>query len=463
MEIENSLLGPEINEILQKEDNNTREITHEIHVHTVSHDIIIDRLVSVEVTKDYNENYGDETFVNFLLPMGDLVKSVYPERNNLEISIIKILNKKKTLKRFKLMLLNVNSELGSGKYTERSMEDLNKEEMVNLKGQCIDLEVEAIRLKKLSGIYREKSIEDLLYGLFHNTIKEVKIKGTPIVPYITIVKPDNTRVYDHVIVKSGTKLIDLATYFQDLDYGVYNNHIGTYITKCRRGTYFNRCDLAPTDLPCDEVLTVFIYPLYKPSIVDNAEHKLIIYSIPNLKYSMVESTYLVTGTDIKIISSDDSQKINKGDKDFIDNSVGYVMLDPNKVMSNTDSKERPVPVLSSDYALNTKDEVNNEYYLKDRSDGSHQRMTKEPTDNEYKIRSDYNKSNGDIIQVKWNFSNSMYLLPGMAVIYTYLGDNNDVKRLNGVLQSHYTMYNQGSKMASTILNIFVEKSKDEVD
>jgi hypothetical protein len=83
------------------------------------------------------------------------------------------------------------------------------------------------------------------------------------------------------------------------------------------------------------------------------------------------------------------------------------------------------------------------------------------SDNLYNLRSNYLKEQGDLIQITWGFSDTKYLLPGMAVIYAYLGDNNDVIRLNGVLQSHYTIYNQPSKKSTTILNIFVEKDKNE--
>ncbi len=456
MEVEKSLLGVEIDKIVNRPNNNTNEVMHEVHIHTVDIDVKIDKVTSIDIMEDYNNNYSAEIYVNILCPMGDLVKLIYPYRNNLEMSVIRTLGTFKDMERYKLILMNVNTDLGSGKYTEKSLEELNKEEYVNLKCQCISREVEAIRLSQVCGIYRGHTVKDIIIGLFDKNCRDIKVNGMALDPYITMSDVDNDRIYEHIIIPSGTKLVDLPSFLQELDYGVYNGEIGMYIKNERLGTFFNRCDLGSTAIPCKKVLSIYIYQLYRISEKNKKVNKLIIYGSPNHKYSMIENTYLIDGDDIKILSNEDSVKINTGDTALIDNGTGYITLDVNKVMN------RPV-IVNPDKVDSFKDLSNIDSYSKERADTSVYRMTKEPNDNQYNYRSAFVKESGDILQIKWNFSNPKYLIPGMSITYAYLGDNNDVIRVDGVLQSHFTSFNNSAKMASTILNVFVEKSKKEVN
>lgn len=447
MEIESSLLGPEINEIIGRGTRNIIEVEHSIILHTVDKDIELDKVASVEFKEDYNGNYSDEIYVEVFCPMGDFVKLIYPHRNNLEISVIKKVGSIKEAERYKCVLMNINENYGSGRYKEASHSDLNTNELKNLRCQCLDRAVEGIRLKTVEGVYRDHTLTELLVGLFHVEMNKVKINGVNVDPIINIMKLDNERKYNHIIVPSGMKLVDLPVYLQEKDYGLYNGHIGLYIKKYKLGTYFKK-------EYSEKKTNVFVYPLYNPEITKNSKNKLIIYNIPNYKYSMVENTYLIDDTNIKIIASEDSRKSNTGDDSFMDKGVGFISLDAKSVM------RRPFEI-SQDGVNNNKSVSNNETYMKERSDGSMYRGHNKPTDNLYNLRSNYLKEHGDLIQITWGFSDTKYLLPGMAVIYVYLGDNNNVVRLNGVLQSHYTVYNQPSKKSTTILNIFVEKDKNE--
>lgn len=457
MSIENSLLGKEIMDIVGKQDNNgTNTVTFDVIIHTPSYDIPIDKSISFDVMEDYNSNLTEHITVDFLCPMGDLVKTIYPHRNNVEISIILHVGDQVSHDRYKLIPINLNTDLGSGKYKKMSLDKLNEQEAVKVKAQCLDRSMEAIRLKKTHGIFRGINVKDFMRGILVYETRDIKIGGSSPDLIVTIEDPHNTRTYEHIIIPDGTKLIDVPNYLQSVNYGVYNGELGLYFKRMRMGTYFNRCDIKPTGIPCDKVLGAFIYPLYNTDIVDTAKHKMIIYGTYNQKYSQVENTYLLEPDIIKIVANNDSKKVNKGDSEFMDAGVGFVIKKANSIM------RRPTDInVGHDIIDSGKSFTNDDSYMKNRSDGSMYRQTKVVDDNLFKIRSDYLKHNGDMLQLQWNFSNAKYLLPGMAIMYNYLGDDNNVISLKGVLQSHYTVYNNSSKMASTILNIFIEKDKSE--
>ena len=453
MSIEKTLIGSEVQEILGTP-NGAIGIVYEIIIHTVNDDIKIDKLKTVEVMKDYNVNIGSYIYIDALVPMGDMVKDIYPYRNNLEVSLIEIDGTKKSAKRYKLILLNVNEDLGSGRYKKLTRKELNDSEALNITGQCLDRDLEAIRLKSVSGIFRSLTVSELIKGLFLDEVKKVKVNGNVIDLTITMVGENNDRVYEHIIVPNGTKLIDLPTYLQETKYGVYNGSIGLFIEHYRKGTYFKECSDANGE--CVDVLNISIYPLYRTDVVEDAKHKLIIYGIPDVKYSQIENTYMIDGADIKIISNDDSKKINESDTIFADVGTGYINLDVAKVM------HRPVAVTEK-AVFNSSDVTNTKSNIKERTDASAYKVVKNPTDNLYNVRSSYLKANGDMFQLQWKFSDAKYLLPGMAVIYIYLGSDNEVKRVNGVLQSHFSLCNVSSKMTNSILNIFLERSPDELN
>ena len=455
MDIDQTLLGSEVADILYKKDSVVDNNEYSIVINTTEHDIEIEYLNTIDIMEDYCNNHAAVINVEFMMYMGDLMKLVYPYRNNLEITIIKQVFKNVTTETYKLVLTNINENFASGRYKNVDFDTLNKEETFLVKGQCLNLAVEAVRLKKVDGIYRDVTVDKVLKGLMYDMFTKVKSKGQDLKPYITMYKADNENEYKHVIIPVGTRITELPYYLQETDYGIYNGHIGFYISKYRKHTYLNRCDIGEGSLPCDEVLTVHIYPLYNTDIHKAEKNKLIVYSIPDRKYEHIENTYLVDGDNLRILSSDNSKKINVGDSSFMSGSVGYVTLDPNLVM------HRPVEILEPE-VISTKNDINIEHYLKDREDTSMFRETLEIDDNFYNSRSEYLKHNGDLIQIQWKYSNVKYLVPGMAVSYVFLGDNNNVVRLNGVLHSHYTLYNVPAKTSNTILNIFIEKDPDEV-
>lgn len=58
-------------------------------LHTVKDDIKISRLQLMERTRDYYNKVGDSVVVNFMMPLGDYINSLYPYRTNLEFTIKK--------------------------------------------------------------------------------------------------------------------------------------------------------------------------------------------------------------------------------------------------------------------------------------------------------------------------------------------------------------------------------------
>lgn len=406
-------------------------------IHTPNHDMKVMLVVNIEFDNNYATNVGEYIFIDTLVPMGDFIKFIHPYRNNLEITLTKTMGGKDVSKRFKFVILNADENISSSRYQTTSHEDLNKQELMGMSGQCIDRYLEVMRSIDASGIYRNANVETVIKAVFTSALKNVYVTGDSIKQVFDIAKPDNTRIYDHITVNPGTKIVDLPYYLQDTDYGVYNASLGMYVTQ--RGG--------------DSVTSIF--PLYNP--VNNREMVpvLTVYAVPSLQYEFSEKTFLIESDDIYIMSSDNKKHIDYGDDAFINEGVGFKSRKANRVMNNPVMSERGG-------GYNLADDVNVSMRLKERSDNIMYHQHSQISDNLYKERSKFNASAGSFLQVRWNASNTSYLHPGMRVKYVYIRDKNIVV-LNGVLHGHYSLYNGEARKTNTWLNIFLEKDTAYAD
>lgn len=454
-----SLLGQDILEVVGKSDNNTGNVTYTVTLHSEDDDFIVDKLISIQTKADYKGNITDEIVIEFMFGMGDLVKSLYPRRNNLEATITKELGSQSFTGKYKLVLLNVNNKISSGSYRQKSRKELNDNEQARVQGQCLPIFVERLRLATINGIYKDVDLYTFFHFIFgwHFNGDKSSITEDEVTVAVNIAKPDNTRVYRQILIPDGSRLIDLPMYMQDTDYGIYNGDVGFYIYRNRDKSYFYRCDdpnVTSDDEPCTNRDTVNMFPLYDTDRVDDADFKMVIYAVPTMEVKLADNTYRVVGNELRIVASDDSEKQSRDGAVYMDQGIGYKMLDPNAVLN------KPVVVTESEI-LHGRSLTVEESYMLDRADGSHARPYIKPTDNQYKVRSKYLANNGSNIQIKWLKSNTVYLVPGMGVVYMYLGDNNDVIRVNGILHGYFSTYNASTNEVATILNIFL--SKDSYD
>lgn len=400
-------------------------------IHTDEYDMKVMLIINIEFDNDFANNVGEYIFIDMVMPMGDVVKHIYPKRNNLEITINKNINENIITKRYKFVALNIDENMASNRYQSKSLEDLNKEELMGLSGQCLDRGLEIIRTLNFTGIYRDVTPETLLKLAFTTNLSNIRAGGETITQTLDIVEPDNDRIYDHLIIPNGTKLVDLPSYLQEAAVGVYNASLGLYIKKY------------------NDINTTSIYPLYNTNVVRNNLPVLIVYSIPSIQFSYIENTYLLEAGDLYIITSEDKKHIDLGDTAYMNDGVGYVAVKSTRILNN--------PVLTENgTSYNNVNELVTSKHSKTRKDGIIYSKYGEITDNLYNQRSQNVAQSGTILQLRWSSSNDTYLRPGMKVKYTFIRDNK-VVIIDGVLHGYYSLFNNTAKKTNTLLNIFLSK------
>lgn len=444
VQIEDSVLGPEIAKIIGNKNAGIKTAVNKIIVHTVQLDIPITMIESIETYSDYNTNIGDYILATFMMPMGDYVKDVYPFRDNLEITITKLLNGIQLKTRFKFVITNNLGGMTASRYTNSTREELNKMEHARIEGQCVDRLVEVLRLQQVSGVYKNSNVKDLIHSAMLTTIGKIKINDTPVPVNLTVMEPDNNVEYNNIRIPTGTSILDLPSYLQAIDYGVYNGNIGTYVkrTNCTN----------PNNPTClnNNGYDVFVYPLYNDTAFDKVTKKLIVYAVNSVKFEMVENTYLVDGDIVKIIAGGSTRTLDNAENNMIDKGIGYVQTDPNLIL------ERSTKITVDGVVVDTNN-VNSASIAKNRLDGGNGVQHISVASNMYPYRSDTLKASMMIVQLQWNYSNPELIYPGMPVMYIYLDNSNGIIKLKGTVQSIFTMENQGTKTINSFMNIMVDK------
>lgn len=436
VQIENTVLGNEIFNIIGNPAAEVYNVTHKILLHTVELDIPIRIIESVETLRDYNSNISDYIVATFIMEMGDYIKDVHPFRNNLELSITKNINGIKFRNRYKFVILNNKTGINASRYTRSTREELNKLEQARVIGQCIDITVEALRSQNVSGIYNHTDVGTTINNCMLNAIDSIKVNGVTPKIFFNMIPVHNHRSYQHVMIPTGTKVLDLPTYLQETTYGVYNGNIGTYIQRynCKN---------------CPEI-GLFVYPLYNSETFDTTKKKLIIYGVNSVKYEMTENTYMVDGDLVKIISGGSTRSLDNADNDKLNDGSGYTATDSNLLL------ERNLTVTPGGVLVDT-DKTNTSGIIRTPADGNKLTKYLGPNDNKYKYRSDILKSEMAIFQITWNFANPDLIYPGMAALYNYFDSEAGLVKLKGSVQSLFILENEGTQTVSTVLNIMVEK------
>lgn len=251
------------------------------------------RVNTLNITRDFFSRFSDVIQTILTIKRYEYDEFIYPNRENLTVELsISGVNEKtgidsnkraSKLYRFKLSdTTNDNLRYGDA----LSDDDSGKmREVKEIGGQLIDLDLERMSVKNISGVVRSTTVEDLIYVVMSDSGGMKVSQHTP----------DKTSPIGQLIIPDGPKsisLIEFPNWLQRYGGGVYNNNIGTYI--------YNGM--------------VYIYPLnYLPNHKDRTRITLL-SSGPN-SLEGLDNTYNVKDNSIYVITSgevevtDDTEKL----------------------------------------------------------------------------------------------------------------------------------------------------------
>jgi hypothetical protein len=305
--------------------------------------------------------------------------------------------------------IDMMSTIGQ-KEEEKTLDSGN---LITINFQLILPILNEMRVYEVGGIYHGTNIENLLLGLFSyglqdNTDTErLKDFNFPSVRGVEVVGDLNPKVYNRLVIPLSMRLTKLARFLQQ-EYGIYAAGCNSFF---QEGCWY-------------------IYPLYDTHRFDNATHKITFIMIPPDEGVSLERSFKREGEHIIVLATGDVKttdnsevvaanvgnaiKFNKASD--IENNL--VSVSNNKAVGNGETNNRVIGV------ENRKREVNNVRYT-----------DKMFTDNPYKELSKVAASQGQLVEVNWEFSAPDFIRPGMPCRVIYQNKDKLVTR-DGVIHGY---------------------------
>lgn len=429
-QIERLPIWPEIQKIIF---SGKKNITHEYRgmLHTEKEDIPILRIISVDTVRDYVNNVGDYTIVEFKMALGDYAIRMYPYRNNLEFTIKKIPLKEvftvkdpdyeiEIIKYKAVFMMDQNPIVNVSELEQYDPESLNKANVIDVKLQLVDRSLEPLRIKMVNGIYRNYTQKELIHSMLGGESMKVLIDGKPSIDGIDIVEPDNKEKVKHSIIPDGTHLVSLTSHMQEEMNGIYNSGLGTYLQIYKKKKFW------------------FVYSLYDFKRFDEDKNKAIFYSVTQEKLPGENRTYRRENNILHVVVTAARRYQDSAEIDYMNYGVGFRTSDARPYM------KKPV-VITEEGPIGNRKSLNHEVSVEDRKDGLNYMPVTSRTlssnkfighrgisNNPFVDYSNVNARNTARFDITWENADPNLLHPGMPCKYIYQ-DKTKLVELKGVI------------------------------
>ena len=447
--IEKTPIWPCVKKILDNPDTDTR-YEFKATIHTPTDNIEVMKVITFDICRDFLGRIADYCNIEIIMPFGDYVKRFYPYKENCELSLHRVSlnelaesvrrNKPANTERYKVMFLpESNKAINGTEFINIDKFTLDLSEITTVKLQLANRAAEPWRIKTVYGVYSNTTAKELLHSTVGAQSRKVLVDGKPAIDSVDIIEPDNEEPIQQVVIPQEMKLSALPTFLQEKGTGIYNSGIGTYLMRYNGKT------------------TVFVYPLFNPTLFDRKGTKLVIYVVPKDRYMGIERTYRKEADTIYAIATSEKSITDSGETDFMNKGNGFRLTDARPMML------KPVE-MTTDGPVGVSNKINHEVAIKNRSDNlnyapvSHNDISANP----FADYSRVSQHDGMRLQLEWQHSDPRVIYPAMPVTYVYL-ENDKIKKLKGiVLFAHSTCALDGkgvmatSHLTSTMLNIFVK-------
>jgi len=200
-------------------------------IHTIDYDdLTIDILTNINVNSNYTTNITDNINVEFTIGMGEFMKKIYSNKDNMEASLVFKHKLKSITKRYKVVVVTKAPVDYNSKIRNVSAEALDTQDVQKVVLQLIDPLTLALKNTVTSGCYHNLTITKLLSSTFSYNLKDVTVLGKPLDYKLNIFPLDNEVEYKNILIPAFTNVVKLPYTLQKGDYGLYNHDVGIYFS-----------------------------------------------------------------------------------------------------------------------------------------------------------------------------------------------------------------------------------------
>ena len=425
MEVRDSTLYEEIVKIGEVPPTHP-EFKWTVTLFTPDGELDLDDVSSMSISRDYANDFSDKTMLTFNIGMATYANKIYPFKANLRIEIVRrplVIrspdtldpNKFATKELYRAILVDQTS------VALRASSELTNEELKGDRSKRMEVQLQLV--EPLLDNIRTKFISGIFAGTWTNILKALcraKLRDEPWekdvnlelvqqkqqheLAGVDVREPDNTTDPKQLLVKAGTKLMDLPDYCQK-KYGIYETSMGSYI---ERGEWY-------------------LWGLHNTGLYKSSERTLTIAVIDSNVTPTTDNSFSVEEKHVKIIATGNVQHIDNTEAYLQNLGNGVRYQDANKLMDKYATTTAGVTEVSR--ARNLR-----EYIVEPREDQlnyvpySHQRISS----NHFMQLSELNARRGTVVNLMWENSDPDVLRPGVPTKILYSGKD-EVKGIEGIL------------------------------
>lgn len=430
------------------------EWTMEIYIEALQMTLVPYRVLSIDVLRDYANNYCDEMTAQIALGAGTYQQYVVPNAKNLLVTLIRhpvleggSVDKTQSIEKQSyrgVLTLTHSSTVQGDSIIAGTLNAANMSGMVQVNLQLLDLAIEQTRMLSFGTAFRSIKVLDAITYSIVKISQTLQVDAQHKVKGVDTVDANNTEVYSSIVIPHGTRAVDVPRYIAHFSGSPYSSGFGAYLQNA----------------------IWYVYPLYDLKRYDNETKRrtLTIINVPSNRYPNADRTFRITAKQVILMASESNRHIDLSDAVQGNEGTGSRYLDANKAFDGFAS-------MDNNKATIKRVDNANEYIAekKDYKLNNVQQAATPVTGNTYEAMSKMTAGLGSLLLITWYSSEMNLIYPGMPAQYKYTSAG-EVFTLKGVVIKTQTQIAQtttglipGPHRSATILTLFVEKILDWKD
>lgn len=423
MDFTKSSLWKDVQAITSKGRFSRKKISAVFHIAGVDYPAF--RVDSIDIERDYRNNFGDVLMMQALIPKGTYAVRFYPNMDNIECTLTFMPSGQDgerqgyttppSIERFKVILVNPSTDaIDLNADREISEQAMNITGMATAQFQLFNKALYQLRGIGLGGIYRDCKADDVLKSLLtHHSLALKNIDSEDMPIGVEMVEATATATRKHVNIPQSIRLTQLAEYLQKECNGIYPAGVACYY----QGRYW------------------YVFPPFDTSRFNKTKRMLTVINVPAGVLPSTERSYMQDGNNIRIAATGKSKLTNQSDKVLTDAGSGVRF-------GNAEGMFDGFVDVENNVALASRGKNVTEYRSVDRPDGNYLApvSSSKITSNNLEEMSRMAARDGVPFTLTWEHAVHDVLEPGMASRIYYL-DNGLARYVDAVLlHAHYFHY-----------------------
>jgi hypothetical protein len=361
-----------------------------------------DRVLDINIDRDYHGNYADVIIIDLLVPAGAFRTKIEPFDSTLEVLLWKMpyhensphgnTSAKVQTQRYRATIIEDGVhklKTATPDNYSSSGADLSGFTMIHL--QLMDSAIEQLRMKTVGGIFRDEVPANVLRNVLGSESVGLQSSGEGI-RGVDLVEPSNKTPSPHLIIPHGTPLVQLADYIQAWCGGIYSTGMGCYLQK---GLWY-------------------LYPEADLTRFNKPHKSLTLINVPSNRLPSIERTYRETPNQVIVLGTGDIKHFDNVEKVALNEGNGVRFTDGSKIMSGFGTYKNGEYVIER--GTNT-----SEFLANERETGL-QKVGTSPARITTNAFNEYSKlafRQVTYVQMEWQNSNDSLIYPGMPVKLVY--------------------------------------------